>query len=166
MATGGRISLLVSRDLQALVTVAMGLPREVASQLRKHTRNVVEPAFREELRERVGTRIETRALLDTARVSVSDSNVTLKSATVGRVGKVPASVLAGGAEFGSNPSRLVKQRSRRGKPYTRRLGSVFRAPRRGGYVFHPAVSAFIPRAASLWVQTAYRTVAEQFEKVT
>jgi hypothetical protein len=28
------------------------------------------------------------------------------------------------------------------------------------------VQAFIPRAASLWMQTAYRTVAEQFEKVS
>lgn len=159
-----RISLLVSRDLAVLVQAAVTLPREVASQLRAQTRRVVEPALQEEMRERVGTRLEARALLDTARVSVSDSNVTLKTATVGRVRGVPAGVLAGGAEFGASPERAVATRSRKGKPYKRRLGPVFRAPRRRGHVFFPAVQALIPRAGALWFQTAYRTTAEHFEK--
>jgi len=166
MMSSGRISLLVSRDLQAIVTVAKGLPREVAAQLRKHTRRVVEPAFREEVTGRAGTRLEQRVLADTARVSVRDNNVVLKSATVGKVHGTPAAELAGAAEFGMNPNRPIRQRSRKGKVYTRRAGAAFRAPKRGGYVFHPAVSDFIARAAALWAQTVYRTTAEEFEKVT
>lgn len=161
-----RISLLVSRDLAVMVQAARSLPAEVAKQLRAHTRRVVEPAFQEEMRDRVGTRLEARVLLDTARVSVSDTNVTLKTATIGKVRGTPSSVLAGGAEFGGYPDTEVATRSRKGKAYTRRLGPVFRAPRRRGYVFFPAVQAFLPRAASLWFQTAYRTVAETFEKVS
>lgn len=161
----GRISLLVSRDLQLLVTVARGLPAEVSKQLRAQTRRVVEPAFHEEMRSRVGTRIETRALLDTARVSVRDDNVMLKTAQVGKVGGVKASLIAPAAEFGANPNREVKQRSRNGKSYTRKLGPVFRAPRRKGYVFFPSVQAFIPRAGALWFQTAVRTVRDEFDKV-
>lgn len=161
-----RISLLVSRDLAVMVQAARSLPAEVSKQLRAHTRRVVEPAFQEEMRERAETRLEQRVLVDTARVSVRDDNVTLKSATVGKVHGTPASVLAGAAEFGANPDRTVATRSRKGTPYRRRLGPVFRRPRRRGYVFHPAVQAFIPRAGALWFQTVYRTVAETFEKAS
>lgn len=161
-----RISLLVSRDLAVLVQAARSLPAEVSKQFRAHTRRVVEPAFQEEMRDRAGTRLETRVLLDTARVSVSDTNVTLKTATIGKVGGVPASVLAGATEFGANPERVVETKSRKGTRYKRRLGTAFRAPRRKGIVFHPAVQAFIPRAGALWFQTAYRTVAETFEKAS
>lgn len=164
MAGTGRISLLVSHELQTLVQVARGLDREVAARLRKHTRDVAEPVFREEVRGRVTTRLETRVLSDTARVAVSDTNVTLKSATVGKVHGVPASVLAAATEFGASPDRMVATRSRKGKAYDRRLGRVFKLPRRNGYVFHPAVRDSIPRLASLWIQTTVRTVAEQFEK--
>lgn len=159
-----RISLLVSRDLAVLVQAAQSLPGEVAKQFRAQTRRVVEPAFQQEMRERVGTRLEARVLLDTARVSVSDTNVTLKSATIGKVHGTPASTLAPATEFGASPDRTVSTRSRKGKAYKRRLGPVFRAPRRRGHVFFPAVQAFIPRAGALWFQTAYRTVAETFEK--
>ncbi len=161
-----RISLLVSRDLATLVQAARSLPAEVSKQLRAQTRRVVEPAFQEELRERVATRLEARVLFDTARVSVRDDNVTLKTATVGSVHGTPASVLAGGSEFGGYPDTEISSRTRKGKPYKRRLGSTFRAPRRRGHVFFPSVQAFIPRAGALWFQTAYRTVAETFEKVS
>lgn len=161
----GRISLLVSRDLQVLVTVARGLPAEVSKQLRAQTRRVVEPAFLEEMRSRGETRIEQKALVGTARVAVRDDNVILKAAQVGKVGGVPASMIAGGGEFGGNPNRKVEQRSRSGKRYSRRMGPVFRPPRRKGYVFFPSVQAFIPRAGALWFQTAVRTVRDEFDKV-
>lgn len=164
MASSGRISLLVSRDLQTLVQVARGLDREVAARLRKHTRAEAEPVFQEEVRGRVTTRLETRVISDTARVAVSDMNVTLKTATIGKVHGVPASVLAPGTEFGGVAAKTVTSTSKRGKSYTRRMGRVFKQPRSGGYVFHPAVRDVIPRMASLWMQTARRTVAEEFEK--
>jgi hypothetical protein len=165
MAGVGRISVLVSRDLQTVLSVARDLPREVAAQVRRFTRAEAEPIFRDEIRGRVETRLQARALLDTARVSVTDSNVTLRSATIGRVSSgVPAGTVAGLAEFGNHPGTKITQRSRNGTRYTRRMGPISRVPRRAGYVFFPSVRGSIPRVASLWIQTAYRTVAEQFEK--
>lgn len=162
----GRLSLLVSRDLAVMVQAARSLPDEVSKQLRAHTRRVVEPAFLDEMRERAETRLEQRVLFDTARVAVRDDQITLKTATVGKVGDVPAAVLAGGTEFGNKPDRIIESRSRKGTHYKRRMGTVFRAPRRRGRVFHPAVQAFIPRAGALMFQTVYRTVAETFEKAS
>ncbi|WP_341999390.1 hypothetical protein MRBLWH7_000800 [Microbacterium sp. LWH7-1.2] len=160
----GRISALVSRDLQTLIAAAESLDREVAAQNRKHTRANIEPMWREEVTFRMGTRLQARVLVDTARVSVRDSNVTLKAAHIGKVHGTPADRLKGGAEFGANPNKLITQRSRKGKAYKRRLGNAFGAPRRSGNVFHPAVRAFGPRAVSLWMQTTARTVAETFDK--
>jgi hypothetical protein len=165
MAGSGRISLLVSKELQVLATVAKSLDREVAAQLRKHTRGAAEPIWAEETRGRVHTRLQARVLSDTARVAVSDQNVTLKSATIGKLSSgIASSVLAGPAEFGGAPGRPVQTKSRKGTAYTRRLGGAFGQVRRDGYVVFPAVRAAVPRVAALWIQTAYRTVADTFEK--
>lgn len=165
MAGTGRISVLVSRPLSVLSQAIAQAEPEVRKQIRVHTKPVAETAWQEELQGRVETRLEVRVLHGTARVATSDSNILLKSATVGKVRGVPASVLAPGTEFGASPDRQVKSRSRAGTAYTRRLGAVFRPPRRGGYVVHPAASAVIPRVGALWVQTTLRTFAEQVEKV-
>ncbi|MCC2032196.1 hypothetical protein [Microbacterium allomyrinae] len=159
----GRISLLVSRDLSTLIQAAQSLDREVAAQNRRHTRANVEPMWREEITHRTGTRLQTRVLVDTARVSVTDTNVTLKSAHISKVHGTPADLLKGGAEFGANENKVITVK-RKGRTYRRRLGNAFGGPRRAGNVFHPAAYAFIPRASSLWMQTTYRTVAETFEK--
>ncbi|MGO8608792.1 hypothetical protein ACC848_38115, partial [Rhizobium johnstonii] len=99
-------------------------------------------------------------------VSVSNSQVMMKAAAVGKVGrgKTPADRLKGMAEFGVSPAKQIKQRSRKGKVYTRRVGNGFPAPRRKGHVFFPTTQDATPRLASLWMQTAARTVAEVFEK--
>jgi len=163
----GRISLLVSRDLQALVQAAGSLDREVRARLRAHTKAEATPIWSDEITHRTGTRLQTRVLVDSARVAVSDTNVTLKSAQVGKLRSgTPRPVLAAGAEFGANPNKQIKQRSRKGKVYSRRLGNAFGAPRRGGNVFFPAFRQAVPRVASLWMQTTIRTVAETFEKVS
>ncbi len=131
-------------------------------QIRRFTKPMVEPVWAEAVRGRTQTALEVRALSDTARVAVSDQNVMLKSATIGRVGGVPASVLAPGAEFGANPDKQIKV-NRKGTTYTRRRGRQFKLPRSKGYVVFPAASEVIPRIASLWMQTAIRTFAEQVE---
>ena len=164
--TGGRISVLVSRDFQALLTVLRGLDTEVRSQIRAQTKRVILPIWQEEVRGRVTTRLQSRVLLDTARVSVSDTQVILKSAMVGKTAGVPNTALAPGAEFGAAASTTIRQRSAKGTPYTRRRGAVFLPPRKAGYVVYPASGEAIIRAAKLWAQTAYRTTAEQLEKVT
>ncbi len=162
---GGRISLLVSRDLGTLVQAAGTLDREVRGRLRAHTKGAAQPIWQDEIKGRAMTRLQSRVLVDSARVAVADSNVTLKSAQVGRLRSgTQRPVLASAAEFGANAGKQVKQRSRKGKVYTRRLGNAFGSPRRKGNVFHPAFADAVPRVASLWLQTAIRTVAETFEK--
>jgi hypothetical protein len=163
MTRSGRISVLVSRDLGVLTQAIAQAEPEMRTQIRRFTKPMAEEAWAEELRGGSTTRLEVRVLADTARVAVSDQNVMLKSATVGRVGKVPASVLAPGAEFGADPQKVIKSQSKAGKPYTRRRGQQFRAPRRRGYVVFPAVGQIVPRIASLWMQTAIRTFAEKVE---
>lgn len=165
MPSSGRISLLVSHDLATLVQAARGLDREVAGQIRKHTRPVAEPVWQEAVRGNVTNRMQTRILGDTARVSVSDQNVILKSAVVGKMADgTPKSKLASGTEFGADRAFTRTVVSKNGKSYKRHTKAQFRLPRRGGYVVFPAASTVIPRIASLWVQTAVRTVHEVFEK--
>lgn len=165
VAGSGRISVLVSKDMGALLGALRGLEPAVRARIRRHTRDEAMPIWQEEVRGRASTRIQTRVLSDSARVSVSDVNVMLKSATIGKTHGVPNSVLASGAEFGASPSTRIAQRSSKGKPYTRRMGPVFLPPRRNGYVVFDAVRSVIPRLGSLWAQIAYRTNAEELEKV-
>lgn len=164
MAGSGRISVLVSRDLMVLTQAVRQMEPEMRKQIRAHTKPVVEPVWREAVRANVSDRLETRVLSDTARVSVSDQNVILKSATVGKVGGVPASVLAPGTEFGANPDKQIRSKTRAGRTYTRRRGRQFKLPRSRGYVVYPAAREVIPRIASLWLQTAIRTMHEVLEQ--
>jgi hypothetical protein len=166
MAGGsGRISLLVSKDLQLVASVAANLEPELSKQLNAQTRQHAEPVWREEVRERASSRLQVRALSDTAKVSVTRQNVFLKSAGTGRLSSgVRASKVAAGAEYGAWSETRVKTRSRKQKSYERRMGDGFPRVRRGGHVIHQSVGAVVPRIASLWAQTAFRTVADLFEK--
>lgn len=166
MAGGVRISVLVSRDFQALLTVVRGLDDAVRKRLRQHTRAQALPIWLQEVRGRVQTRLQTRVLLDSARVDVSDQNITLRSATIGKTHGTPNSTLAAGAEFGANPDRKIATRTKDGTRYTRRLGSVFLPVRSRGWVVFPASGEAVRRVGALWVQTAYRTTAEELEKVS
>tara|TARA_R110002124_G_scaffold70466_3_gene189170 strand:+ start:3843 stop:4352 length:510 start_codon:yes stop_codon:yes gene_type:complete len=165
VASNGRISVLLSKDLQILLSAVRSIPKEVAAEVRKQTKNAATPIWEEEVRGRTNTALEVRVLSDTARVAVSDSNVLLRSAAVGKMSNgLPKSVLAFGAEFGGNPNRIIKSKTKAGKPYTRKMGRQFKLPRRGGNVVYPAARDSIPRFASLWTQTAIRTIHEAFEK--
>ena len=68
-------------------------------------------------------------------------------------------------EFGNNPHVREQAVSKRGKVFTRRRGNRFGPPAKTGHVAYPAARDAIPRIASLWVQTAVRTIHEQIEKV-
>jgi hypothetical protein len=63
-----------------------------------------------------------------------------------------------------NASKPIRSKSKTGKAYTRTAGNAFGPNRRGGYVIYPAANAAIPRVASLWVQTARRTIHEALEE--
>lgn len=163
----GRISLLVSRDMRVLLEAVRGMEAEVRKQIRTHTRGSAQPLFKDEMAQHTGTRLQNRVLVDSARISVTDQNVVMKTGIVGKLSSgTPVSQLASAAEFGAGSGRTVQQRSGRGpnNSYSRRMGGAFGAPRRKGNVFFPAVREAIPRLGALWFQTAYRTVAETFEK--
>ena len=165
VASSGRISLLVSKDLQTLLSAIREIPREVAAEIRKHTKVNADPIWQESVRGHTVSRMQVRVLSDTARVAVSDQNVMLRSGGIGKMANgTPKSVLARGVEFGADPNKMITSRTKSGTAYQRRRGRQFNLPRSRGYVVYPAARASIPRLASLWVQTAMRTIHEQFEK--
>lgn len=164
MGGQGRISLLVDSPLRDMLIAVRGVPAEVRSRINTHTKSAAEPIWTDETRGRAHTRIQQRALVDSARVGVTSRNVFLRSGAVGRLSSgAPVSAIAKAAEFGASPNTKVQTRSRRGKRYTRRMGPAFGAPVRGGRVVYRAAADAIPRFASLWVQTATRTVLDALE---
>ena len=161
----GSISLLVDSPLRTLAHAMRGLDTEVKKQIGAATKKAALPIWQETTRGQVTTRLQSR-LADSARVGVTTQNVFLRAGTTGvsRI-KTRRGVLAKAIEFGASPDSTVQTRSRRGTPYKRRMGRGFGLPRRRGYVAHPAAAESISRFASLWVQTARRTIHETVEKV-
>ncbi|WP_449408368.1 hypothetical protein [Microbacterium maritypicum] len=160
----GRISLLIDSPLRDLLILLRAVPAEARKHVTAHTRKQAEPIWFEETRDRAATRLQQRALVDTARVGVATRNIYLRSGAVGKLSSgTPASVVAFGAEFGANPDKEIKQRSRKGKVYNRRLGNAFGGPRRGGNVVYPAARESIPRIASVAIQSAYRALLDAFD---
>ena len=163
-----RISALTSREMLASIQALKTFDREVRKQVRQHTKNMAAPEWQKAVSEHASTRLEHRVLAQTARVQVSDRNVMLQSARIGKS-------LAGGAkpfeiayptEFGTHDRvRRVSQRSRNGNQYTytRHTQRQFRPFNKQGYAVFPAAANIIPRIASLWIQTVARTFAELIE---
>lgn len=165
-----RISVFNSAELQATILAMKGMERELAKQVRRVTKAVVDPVWREAVAANASTRLESKALASTARVAVSDQNVTLKSAAIGR--KLSGGLLPSqsyhAVEFGGDRAakRTYEATSSKGKKFkvTRRTQAQLRPRNRKGYVVYPAVAEVIPRIASLWVQTTVRTFYELIEK--
>lgn len=165
MASSGRISVLVSKELQTLLSATRELPKAITEVIRAQTKRAAAPIWQEEVRGNVVDRMQTRVLSDTARVAVSDTNVMLRSGGIGKMENgTPKSIVARGVEFGADPNKLIRTRSGKGTAYTRRRGRQFQLPRARGYVVYPAARGSIPRLASLWYQTAARAVYEIFER--
>lgn len=165
-----RISAFSSKDLQATILAMKGMDRAVAKETRAATKKMIQPAWQKALSENSDTHQEVRVLAQTGRAAVSDQNVTLTSASIGRslAGGSTPSQLAHSVEFGSDQSfaRTYQARSSRGKVYTvrRRTRRQFRPRNRKGYVVYPAAASIIPRLASLWAQTVVRTFYETLER--
>lgn len=161
----GSISLLVDSPLRDLAFAMRGVPADVRKHIASETRRNALPIWQQELRERGTTRIQQRALVTSGRVGVTARNVFLRSGAVGKLSSgTPVSLIAQAAEWGINPEKKIESRSKKGKAYTRRMGPAFVGNRRGGYVVHPAAGNAIPRFASLWIQTARRSLHEAEEK--
>ena len=160
----GRISLLVDSPLRDLLIALRAVPAEARRNVTKYTGQNAEPIWFEETRGQASTRLQQRALVNTARVGVATRNIYLRSGGVGVMSSgAPVSDVAFGAEFGGNPQKVITQTSRKGKRYNRRLGGVFGAPRRGGNVVYPAARKSIPRVASVAIQSAYRALLDALD---
>ncbi|RLP70969.1 hypothetical protein D9V30_00615 [Mycetocola reblochoni] len=168
--SGLRVSVYGVKELQAVILAMKALDRDLKKTLRAQTREVVGAIWKQSIAENVQSRMESRVLGDTARVKVSDQNVTLTSASVGRKmsGGVKPSEVFASVEFGNYPERrrTYTARSKRGNSYdvTRRTAAQFRPKNREGYVVWPAAAEAVPRIAALWVQTIARGIHEAFEK--
>lgn len=166
-----RINVKSSKALMATILELKGMPAELSKQTRAAIKTVSNDEWQEAVRGRVTTRLETRVLSDTARVAVTNQNVTLKSATVGKSlsGGFKPSQLVKAVEFGADQNRVTtyKATSRKGKSYTvrnRHTARQFKSTSRSGYAVYTAAARIIPRIASLYVQTTVRTLHEAFEK--
>ncbi|GAB3608591.1 hypothetical protein GCM10027414_07160 [Humibacter ginsengiterrae] len=166
---GMRISVWDSKELQATVLAIRAANRELRGNIRRFTREEIANDWSHDLAEQATTHIEHRVLVDSARVTVSNQNVTLKSGGVGgRLGgkgsAKPADIVSA-VEFGADQGHVATYASRRrkGKAFevkNRHTHHQFKAPNRKGYVVYPAAAREIPRYASLWVQTCIRTIMD------
>lgn len=161
-----RISVFRSPALQGTILALKGMDKELAKQIRQHIKAITVGEWKTELAQNSITRMENRVLVDSAKVSVSNQNITLKSGGT-------AKRLSGGArvrdvtsavEFGRPAEGKSLSHSKTGKPYKRRHGTRFRPPNRKGYTVYPAAADAIPRIAALFVQTTVRTFHELVEK--
>lgn len=161
-----RISLLIDSPLatflQALGQLDGDVRKEINTQTKKHALDI----WAGETREQATTRLESR-LAGSARVGVTSRNLFLRTGSVGKLSTgTPIGDVSRAIGFGVNPGKIVQVLSRKGKQFTRRMGSRFRPNNRAGYVHFPAASASIARVGALWIQTAVRTVHEKLEGAT
>lgn len=160
----GRISLNVDSPLRTMLIGARQAPVEVQKRIAQETKSEAQPIWFEELRDGATTKLQQRVLVDSGRVGATQRNVFLRAGGTGTLRSgTSVSALADAAEFGLGPEKRISTRSRKGTSYTRRAGSAFPSPRRGGYVFWPAVARSIGRFIALWVQTGVRTLLENLE---
>lgn len=163
-----RITVFGSKELQAVILALKTLDRDTRSEIRKHTKTMATTEWGKALSENASTRLEHRVLVATGRVRVSDQNVTLTSATIGRrlEGGLEPKRDAAAVEFGADPGKIAYEAtSRNGRRYTvrRNTRGQLRPRNKKGYVVYPAAASIIPRIASLWIQTAARTIYDKLE---
>lgn len=163
-----RITVFGSKELQSVILALRPLDRDTKREIRKHTKTMATPEWEQALNENASTRLEHRVLAQTGRVRVSDQNVMLTSATVGRAlsGGLQPKRDAAAVEFGADDERVTYEAtSRTGRRFkvTRNTRAQLRPRKRTGYVVYQAAADIIPRIASLWIQTAARTIYDKLE---
>lgn len=147
-----------SPTLTALVQVMATIPRDLTKDVRAQTKAVIVPEWKKLLAEKApGEQIFHQRLVAPATVYVSDRGAKL---IAGANGKFPRET-----EFGAYREDYNTYTTRRGS-VTRRTQRQFWHYLKAGRVVYPALVEFIPRAWSLYAQTAYRTIAEKIEKAT
>lgn len=166
-----RISVFNSKELQATIALLKGVDRETAKELRRATKDMVGPAWAKATADRAATKLERIVLANTARVAISDQNITLKSASIGRQlpGGLSIKDQYHAVEFGGDRAKQTtyQAKSKKGRTFTvdkRHTQRQLKQTARTGNVVYPAAAHIIPRIASLHVQTVMRTFAELIER--
>lgn len=165
-----RISVFGSAPLQQALVILKGVDKEVSKAIRTHVRSISSAEWQQEVRGRTSNAQEVKVLADTARVLVSNQNVTLRAGAIGRPlsGGARPSDIVRAVEFGApqNSVSTYTARSRKGKSFkvTRHTNRQFRGPSRSGYAVYPAAARIIPRIAALYAQTTIRTFYESIER--
>lgn len=160
-----RISLLVDSPLTVLMHAMRGLDSDMRREIAAQTKGVAQPIWTETLQGHTASRLQSR-LAQSGRVGVTQANVFLRAGAVGALSSgTRISAVAKAVEFGMSADAKIRTRSRTGTPYSRRAGAAFGMPRRNGNVVYPAARESLTRIASLWIQTAVRTIHETVEKV-
>jgi hypothetical protein len=162
------LSVLESRELQAVILALRGMQKGLRRAIFKATRSAIVPEWQQELRASATTHLEERVIAQGARADVSADRVTLKAAQSTRKlsGGVSPRDIGHAIEFGANWRRgEVQATSSRGKSYrySRVLNKQLKPRRSAGYVAWPAAARLAPRFVSLWVQTTVRLTYEAFE---
>lgn len=163
------IDVYESRELQAAILGLRRAEKEIQADVRKYTRQLLLPEWQKGLAERAESRLEHRVLVETGRIKMSNQNVRMSSATVGRKlsGGLNPKTQSAAVEFGADRSKITtyEARSRKGTVFkvTRHTSAQLRPRRRGGYVVYPTAKAMVPRFASLWVQTVVRRFRDALE---
>ncbi|MGA1838464.1 hypothetical protein VD659_16215 [Herbiconiux sp. 11R-BC] len=164
-----RIDARSSRELQAAILGVRRARKEFQADIRKWSKDLIAPEWNKGLAEHASTRLEHKALVASSRVSVSNQNIKLKSASLqGKLsgGLKPADTWYA-IEYGADVAKKTtyEATSKNGKKYsvTRRTSAQLRPRRRGGYVIEPTVTDLLPRIASLWVQTVIRRFMDGIE---
>lgn len=160
-----QISAWDSRELRAVIVALQGVDKELSAQLRKATRTITEGEWRAELARQASDELQRDVLVSTARVTVSNQNITLKAGQLGKklASGTPVRELTPAVEFGANRSVTVPQKSSAGTTYIRHSRHQLQPRNAKGYVAYPAAAQIIPRIAALWVATAVRTIHEAVE---
>lgn len=171
-----RVDVRSSRVLQDLARALNGADREIQARIRRESKAVIQPAWREELFAEVDTAYEG-FFADTGRAVVSNQNVTINAA------KNAGHRFSGGLDLRESWPQIERGANRalersynvgghtraghhvRGyQMRNRKILTAFKPRTRGGYVAGPAAGEVIYRAVRLWVQTAMRTLFENLEK--
>ena len=164
-----RVSAYSSRELLTVLRGLRQLDRETKKHLRQGLKGMVQQAWQQTLAQHANTALETRMLVSTARVAISDQNVRLKSASLSRKlsGGLSPSAHYGPVEVGADPlpNATEQVRSRKGGTFTRRRDPhrPFKRPNRQGYVVYPSIASVVPRVLAMYTQTFLRAIHEALE---
>lgn len=148
MASKAFVSVRDSAHLRATVLAVKAAPREIRTDIRRETRSIAAPQWKAALARKATTIGQTRTIVNTARITVSDQSVRVRAG-----GQKRKALSHGGTPYRLNKAFEFGSNNHFQFPYHNRRG----------YVFYPALAQMAPHIISLWVQTAVRVIHRSLE---